>query len=568
MSSDKHSFLSQPVVKNVVMYRNGDPYFEGRRLVINEKRVSTFETFLKEVTGGVQAPFGAVRNIYTPKGGHRLTSLEHLQSGQQYVAAGREKFKKIDYLQIGAKKKKNLQNTAALIKPVAHSRIIVSARFLKPIKEPCAIFVVANGDVLNPAVRLLIPRQVLGQFDHVLEMITEKMGLRILGGVRSLYTLDGGLISDGKELENGQFYVAVGRERLKKLPYSELIFTKPVAMRRFIGSKAASLPPIFRFRKHNENGGEHQDKSAAGCSDTGDALTSPPARANKEQFSQGKGMKLRRKKNGLIMSLSSQDNEDGELKTWGDNREDLELEDDGLKTELPLEQMYCRDVYFTGLSFQSTGMKRASQYLTVLHRCRQGLTGLGGSLWAEAVNEEDSPKVESTEDLSNSGEDAAENLIEDSTTEQTNNNTDPANEEISTESEESQEVTEEPSHGEDDKEEEETRKEEENDTETEVTPAENGEDEEEENDEPQTKEELSKEESQNEEEVEENQKADEPEEQPEANTAEGEEAKQEEEPGTPHDDNRGMEEEEKKSLMESVDKLEGGNEEGEEKNDE
>ncbi|XP_069051034.1 doublecortin domain-containing protein 2 isoform X2 [Lepisosteus oculatus] len=526
MSSDKHSFLSQPVVKNVVMYRNGDPYFEGRRLVINEKRVSTFETFLKEVTGGVQAPFGAVRNIYTPKGGHRLTSLEHLQSGQQYVAAGREKFKKIDYLQIGAKKKKNLQNTAALIKPVAHSRIIVSARFLKPIKEPCAIFVVANGDVLNPAVRLLIPRQVLGQFDHVLEMITEKMGLRILGGVRSLYTLDGGLISDGKELENGQFYVAVGRERLKKLPYSELIFTKPVAMRRFIGSKAASLPPIFRFRKHNENGGEHQDKSAAGCSDTGDALTSPPARANKEQFSQGKGMKLRRKKNGLIMSLSSQDNEDGELKTWGDNREDLELEDDGLKTELPLEQQ------------------------------------------AEAVNEEDSPKVESTEDLSNSGEDAAENLIEDSTTEQTNNNTDPANEEISTESEESQEVTEEPSHGEDDKEEEETRKEEENDTETEVTPAENGEDEEEENDEPQTKEELSKEESQNEEEVEENQKADEPEEQPEANTAEGEEAKQEEEPGTPHDDNRGMEEEEKKSLMESVDKLEGGNEEGEEKNDE
>ncbi|MBN3322925.1 DCDC2 protein, partial [Atractosteus spatula] len=507
------------------MYRNGDPYFEGRRLVINEKRVSTFETFLKEVTGGVQAPFGAVRNIYTPKGGHRLTSLEHLQSGQQYVAAGREKFKKIDYLQIGAKKKKNLQNTTGLIKPVAHSRIIVSARFLKPIKEPCAIFVVANGDVLNPAVRLLIPRRVLGQFDHVLEMITEKMGLRILGGVRSLYTLDGGLISDGKELENGQFYVAVGRERLKKLPYSELIFTKPVAMRRFIGSKAASLPPIFRFRKHNENGGEHQDKSAAGCSDTGDALTSPPARANKEQFSQGKGMKLRRKKNGLIMSLSSQDNEDGELKTWGDNREDLELEDDGLKTELPLEQ-------------------------------------------AEAVDEEDSPKVESTEDLPNSGEDAAENLIEDSTTEQTNNNTDPANEEISTESEESQEVTEEPSHGEDGKEEEETRKEEENDTEPEVTPAENGEDEEEENHEPQTKEELSKEESQNEEEVEENQKADEPEEQPEANTAEGEEAKQEEEPGPPQDDNGGMEEEEKKSLKESVDKLEGGNEEGEEENDE
>ncbi|KAG7257264.1 hypothetical protein CRUP_030799 [Coryphaenoides rupestris] len=90
------NFLSQPVVKNIFMYRNGDPYYDARRIVINEKRVSTFETLLREVTGGVQASFGAVRNIYTPRGGHRVESLEHLQSGEQYVAAGREKFKKLE----------------------------------------------------------------------------------------------------------------------------------------------------------------------------------------------------------------------------------------------------------------------------------------------------------------------------------------------------------------------------------------------------------------------------------------------------------------------------------------
>lgn len=44
--------------------------------------------------------------------------------------------------------------------------------------------VVANGDVLNSAVRLLIHQRMLGQFDKILEMITEKMGLRVLGGVR------------------------------------------------------------------------------------------------------------------------------------------------------------------------------------------------------------------------------------------------------------------------------------------------------------------------------------------------------------------------------------------------
>ncbi|CAB1321228.1 unnamed protein product, partial [Coregonus sp. 'balchen'] len=212
MNSEKPNFLSQPVVKNIFVYRNGDPFYEARRLVVNPK---------ENVTGGVQAPFGAVRNIYTPKMGHRVACLDHLQSGEQYVAAGREKFKKLDYSQIGSRKKKMLQTISGQpypqAKPVPQSRIIVSARFLKPIKEPCAIFVVANGDVLNPALRLLIPQRILGQYDRVLEMITDKMGLRILGCVRSLYTFDGNHVNDGKDLESGQFYVAVGRDKFKRL---------------------------------------------------------------------------------------------------------------------------------------------------------------------------------------------------------------------------------------------------------------------------------------------------------------------------------------------------------------
>uniref|UniRef100_A0A4W4EZ18 Doublecortin domain-containing protein 2 n=1 Tax=Electrophorus electricus TaxID=8005 RepID=A0A4W4EZ18_ELEEL len=239
MHGEKHSFLSQPVVKNIYVFRNGDPHYEARRLVINEKRVSNFETLLREVTGGVKAQFGAVRNIYTPKGGHRVESMEHLQNGEQYVAAGREKFKKLDYLQIGNRKKRMLQNNG-MVKPVAQSRITVAARFLKPIKEPCAIFVLANGDVLNPAVRFLVPNRLQGQLERILEMITEKMGLRVMGGVRSLHTFDGVPITDGKELEQGQFYVAVGRNKFKRLPYSDLLFTRPME---------ASLPPIYGIRR-------------------------------------------------------------------------------------------------------------------------------------------------------------------------------------------------------------------------------------------------------------------------------------------------------------------------------
>ncbi|XP_030639095.1 doublecortin domain-containing protein 2-like [Chanos chanos] len=314
MTSEKPNFLAQPVVKNIFVYRNGDPYYEPRRLVINEKRVSNFETFLRDVTGGVQAPFGAVRNIYTPRGGHRVASLDHLQSGEHYVAAGREKFKKLDYLQIASRKKRTLLSNG-LLKPIPQNRIIVSARFLKPIKEPCAIFVLANGDVLTPAMRFLIPNRVIGRYEHILEMITEKMGLRILGGVRSLCTLDGTPISDGNELENGQFYVAVGREKFKKLPYRDLLFTKPNGMRRIFGSKAASLPPIYRFRKQNGD-------SMVSSSDSDQAKNSPLGQGTKEhlssivrEISQARLITLRKKRSGLSVSLGGQDNDDSEQNT-------------------------------------------------------------------------------------------------------------------------------------------------------------------------------------------------------------------------------------------------------------
>lgn len=51
------------------------------------------------------------------------------------------------------------------------------------VSTTCVCSVIANGDVLNPAVRFLIPNRLLTQFEQILEMITEKMGLRILGGV-------------------------------------------------------------------------------------------------------------------------------------------------------------------------------------------------------------------------------------------------------------------------------------------------------------------------------------------------------------------------------------------------
>ncbi|XP_062043346.1 doublecortin domain-containing protein 2 [Lepus europaeus] len=264
-SGARPSHLSQPVVKSVLVYRNGDPFFAGRRVVIHEKKVSSFDVFLKEVTGGVQAPFGAVRNIYTPRTGHRIRKLDQIQSGGNYVAGGQEAFKKLNYLDIGDNKKRTMEVVNTEVKPVIHSRINVSARFRKSLQEPRTIFLIANGDLINPASRLLIPRKALSQWDHILQMVTEKITLRS-GAVHRLYTLEGKLVESGAELENGQFYVAVGRDKFKKLPYSELLFDKST-MRRPYGQKASSLPPIVGSRKSKGSGNDRQSKSTIGSSD-------------------------------------------------------------------------------------------------------------------------------------------------------------------------------------------------------------------------------------------------------------------------------------------------------------
>ncbi|KAI4552608.1 hypothetical protein MJT46_017259 [Ovis ammon polii x Ovis aries] len=288
-TSARSGHLSQPVVKSVLVYRNGDPFFTGRRVVFHEKRVSSFDVFLKEVTGGVQAPFGAVRNIYTPRTGHRIWKLDQIQSGGNYVAGGQEAFKKLNYLDIGDIKKRPMEAVSTEVKPVTHSRINVSSRFRKPLLEPCTIFLIANGDLINPASRLLIPRKALNQWDHVLQMVTEKITLRS-GAVHRLYTLEGKLVESGAELENGQFYVAVGRDKFKKLPYSELLFDKST-MRKSYGQKTSSLPPIVGSRKSKGSGNDRQSKSTVGSSDN--SSPQPPKRkgkkdANSEKPTKGK----------------------------------------------------------------------------------------------------------------------------------------------------------------------------------------------------------------------------------------------------------------------------------------
>jgi len=80
--------------KKVYLYKNGVIHSRPKCVVVNDRQIRDFSTFLSRVTSGIRAPV-AVRNIYTPGEGHRVSRLEELRSGHYYVAGGSEQFKRI-----------------------------------------------------------------------------------------------------------------------------------------------------------------------------------------------------------------------------------------------------------------------------------------------------------------------------------------------------------------------------------------------------------------------------------------------------------------------------------------
>lgn len=207
-----------PHGKNVLLFRNGDPFHSGRRMVVNEKKFLTFEAFLNEVTTSIQAPT-AVRSIYTPRNGHCVRQLSDLLNRGQYVAGGTEKFRKLDYLHTEVK-----PPVATQVRDIQQvsRKLNVTGRWREESHLPCIIHVFRNGDLMTPPLRVLIPPSILKEWELVLTLLTEKANL-YNGAVRKLCTLDGVFISSGAELVSGEYYVAVGSEKYKCLPYEELL---------------------------------------------------------------------------------------------------------------------------------------------------------------------------------------------------------------------------------------------------------------------------------------------------------------------------------------------------------
>lgn len=77
------------------VYVNGDQHCLPKKLLVNPKRDRNYNAFLDYATKVLNPRYGAVRNIMTPDGRHRVRGFDDLQPDGRYVACGREPYKRL-----------------------------------------------------------------------------------------------------------------------------------------------------------------------------------------------------------------------------------------------------------------------------------------------------------------------------------------------------------------------------------------------------------------------------------------------------------------------------------------
>uniref|UniRef100_A0A8C6DYR2 Doublecortin domain-containing protein 2C n=1 Tax=Moschus moschiferus TaxID=68415 RepID=A0A8C6DYR2_MOSMO len=210
-----HALVDTTPAKTIVVYRNGDQFYVGRKFVLSRRRVATFEALLEQLTEQVEVPFG-VRRLFTPTRGQPVLELDSLQAGGKYVAAGRERFKKLDYINIVPRKPASMRKLKE-IRPVVHCGMTVPSRWQVFHRTSRQIHVFTNGRLFIPPVKIIIPKFSLMEWNSVLTTVGEKVFP--LGGVRKLFTMNGHLLDNSKDLQDSHFYVAAGLEAFKNFPY-------------------------------------------------------------------------------------------------------------------------------------------------------------------------------------------------------------------------------------------------------------------------------------------------------------------------------------------------------------
>uniref|UniRef100_A0A665VPN6 Serine/threonine-protein kinase DCLK2 n=1 Tax=Echeneis naucrates TaxID=173247 RepID=A0A665VPN6_ECHNA len=209
--------------KKVRFYRNGDRYFNGIVYAISTDRFRTFDALLADLTrslsDNVNLPQG-VRTIYTLDGSRKVTSIDQLIEGENYVCSSIEAYKKLDYTKnVNPNWSVNVKASAASSRgpPSLGSAKAGTpeSRENKDFIRPKLVTVVRSGVKPRKAVRILLNKKTAHSYEQVLTDITDAIKLDS-GVVKKIYTLDGKLVSCLQDFFGDEdIFVACGPEKFR-----------------------------------------------------------------------------------------------------------------------------------------------------------------------------------------------------------------------------------------------------------------------------------------------------------------------------------------------------------------
>jgi len=100
-STSRQKSLVGEKAKIIYVFRNGDPKWEGDKIVVNIQKYRTWPKFLIELQTRVKCPTNQVSKVYTAISYKPISSFDELQDGGQYICCGPEPLEKLNYKVVG-----------------------------------------------------------------------------------------------------------------------------------------------------------------------------------------------------------------------------------------------------------------------------------------------------------------------------------------------------------------------------------------------------------------------------------------------------------------------------------
>ncbi|XP_075732921.1 uncharacterized protein LOC142775406 [Rhipicephalus microplus] len=199
----------------VYMYLNGDEHFEPLRTLVNQRHYRSLESLLEKLTERIRPSFGAIRSIYTPRQGHRVSSIEDLRTNERYVAAGYEKFRQLphgypDVDQLGRLHQARKRNAKAQNMPqnTKKSTGLPTLNKLNRFEAPITVYIHKNDSQREAPIRCVLVGRDRISMIRVLQVVGQRMKLEA-SYVRKLCFPEGNPVLDVEDLKHGGHYVAL-----------------------------------------------------------------------------------------------------------------------------------------------------------------------------------------------------------------------------------------------------------------------------------------------------------------------------------------------------------------------